>query len=98
MTSLIASSEAARQYAAAYAAHYSQRNLLLASQLYQDILFLYPNALEADYARMQLHSMFTLTVPQQIRVDAEILLLEMQLKEGSAPYTGLSLGKCAASA
>ena len=81
------SSAAACLYAAAYAAQYEQRNLPLAMQLYQDLLSTHPNALEADYSRMQLHSMFTQTVPQRIRVDAEIALLETQLRQVSARST-----------
>ena len=93
MTSHIVSNEAARQYAAAYAAHYSQRDLPLALRLYQDLLSHHPNVPEATYARMQLHNMFTLTVPQQQRVDQEISLLKKQLTEGTAPSPGLSVEK-----
>lgn len=66
--------EAAQQYDAAYAAHYRERDLPLALRLYQDLLTSHAEALEANYARAQIHNIANAVVPKQELVNAEMEL------------------------
>ena len=43
--------EASRQYAAAYAAHYTERDLPGALQLYVNVIASHPDEQEADFSR-----------------------------------------------
>ena len=64
--------EAGRQYATAYAAHYSTRDLPLAFQLYRQLIETHPNAKEAGYAEMQIRNMVNATVPKKDLLDFQI--------------------------
>jgi len=64
--------EASRQYAAAYAAHYTERDLPLAFQLYKELLASNPSSQEAGYTRMQLQNLINAVVPKQELLDAQI--------------------------
>jgi hypothetical protein len=66
--------EAAREYAAAYAAQYSQRNLAAALQLYERLIAAHPSAREAGYARTQVRNIVDAIVPEQDLLDAQIEL------------------------
>ena len=63
-----------RQYAAAYAAHYTQRDLPTALQLYRKVVTSYPGAQEADYARSQIQNIVNIVVPKRELLDAQIAL------------------------
>jgi hypothetical protein len=62
----------ARSYAAAYAAHYSERNLAAALQLYMELVASRPNAPEAAYSRAQIQNIIHAVVPAQELLDAQI--------------------------
>ena len=49
--------EANRQYVAAYAAHYIERNLPSVMRLYKEVMALYPSDPEAEYSRMNLKTL-----------------------------------------
>ena len=66
--------EAGREYAAAYAAHYTGHDLPLALQLYMKLLAAHPNAQEADYSRMQVQNIVNAVVPKQQLLDAQMEL------------------------
>ncbi len=66
--------EAAREYAAAYAAHYSERDLATALQLYKKIIASHPSAREAGYSRRQVQNIVNTVVPSQELLDAQIEL------------------------
>ena len=66
--------EAARSYAAAYAAHYSERDLATAIQLYRDLVGSHPSALEAGYSRTQIQNIARALVPAQDLLDAHVEL------------------------
>ena len=66
--------EAARAYAAAYAAQYSQRDLAVALQLYERLIALHPSAREARYSRTQIEKIADAVVSAQDRLDAQIEL------------------------
>ena len=69
-----------RAYAAAHAAHYSERNLAAALQLYIELIASRPNASEAGYSRAQIHNIINAVVPAQELLDAEIGLALAQLE------------------
>jgi hypothetical protein len=67
--------EVSRQYAAAYAAHYTGRDLPVALQLYTTLMASHPSAQEAQYARMQVQNIVNAVVPKQELLDAHIALV-----------------------
>jgi hypothetical protein len=67
--------DAGREYAAAYAAHYTAHDLPLALQLYKKVLASHPNAQEADYSRMQVQNIVNAVVPKQELLDAQMELV-----------------------
>jgi hypothetical protein len=69
----------ARSYAAAYAAHYSERNLAAALQLYMELIASRPNAPEAGYSRAQIQNIIHAVVPAQELLDAQIGLARARL-------------------
>jgi hypothetical protein len=70
--------DARRQYTAAYAAHYSERDLPLALRLYQELVALHPSAVEADYARAQIQNIVNAVVPRPELLNAQMNLLPAQ--------------------
>ena len=80
--------EASRQYAAAYAAHYTERDLPLAFQLYKALMASHPSSQEANYAQMQVQNLINAVVPKQELLDAQIYLLLIHFK--STGYTPLN--------
>ncbi len=69
------STEASRQYAAAYAAHYTARDLPLALQHYKQLMASHPSTREAAYARMQVQNIVNAVIPKQALLDAQIEFL-----------------------
>ena len=72
--------EASRQYAAAYAAHYSARDLPWALRLYQGVVASHSSTVEADYARAQIQNIVNAVVPKQDLLDAQMNLLPAQFQ------------------
>ncbi len=66
--------EAGQRYATAYAAHYAERNLRVALQLYMNVMASYPSDQEADYSRMQVQNIVNTVVPKQELLVAHIKL------------------------
>ncbi len=69
--------EATRQYATAYAAHYTKRDLPLALQLYMRLLASHRSAPEADYSRMQVQNIVSAVIPKQELLDAQMELIRL---------------------
>jgi hypothetical protein len=88
--------ETNQQYAAAYAAHYTGRDLPLALQLYRQLMASHPSAHEAGYARMQVQNIINAVVPKQELLEAQIKLVlvhfehDERLDAGRLPGTQLS--------
>ena len=80
--------EAGRQYAAAYAAQYKDRNLRAALQLYKQILASHSGAEEATYSRMQVQNIVNTVVPQQEFLDAQIELALAHVGDGGPSDAG----------
>ena len=66
--------EVARQYAAAYAAHYTERNLPGALRLYVNVIASHPDEQEANYSRVQVQNIVNTVVPRQELFDAQVNL------------------------
>ncbi len=64
--------ESGRAYAAAHAAHYSERNLAAALQLYMELVASRPNGPEAAYSRAQIQNIINAVVPAQELLDTHI--------------------------
>jgi hypothetical protein len=70
---------AGRAYAAAHAAHYSERNLPAALHLYMELIASAPNAPEAGYSRAQIKNIVHAVVPAQELLNAQLALALAQL-------------------
>jgi hypothetical protein len=77
--------EAGRQYAAAYAAHYTGRDLRLAVQLYMQVIASHPSGKEAGYSRMQVQNIVNAVVPKQELLDAQTELALAHLQSEGPP-------------
>jgi len=74
MSIAIELTETGREYAAAYAAHYTDHNLPKALQLYLKVISAHPGTKEAGYARSQAQNIINATVPDQELLDAQVKL------------------------
>jgi hypothetical protein len=88
MRNVTESTEAGRQYEAAYAAHYKGCDLPAALQLYTKVMASHPGAQEADYSRMQIQNIVNTVVPKQELLDAEIGLARAHLEHRDQPDAG----------
>lgn len=66
------SADAARQYADAYAAHYTERNISRALQLYKQLMAFHQHAPEAAYSRAQVVNIVNAVVPRHELLDVQI--------------------------
>jgi predicted Zn-dependent protease len=82
--------EASRQYATAYAAHYSARDLPWALRLYQGLVASHPSDVEADYARTQIQNIVNSVVPKQDLLDAQMKLLPAQFHRDRPTVTDVA--------
>ncbi len=80
--------EAAREYAAAYAAHYSERDLAMALQLYKELIASHASAREAGYTRTQIQNIVYAVVPEQELPDAQMELALARLEHQVSPDAG----------
>ncbi len=81
-------SDAGRQYAAAYAAHYTRHDLPGALRLYMTVVASHPDAQEAGYSRTQVQNITNAVVPRQELLDAQMELALAHLENGGAPAAG----------
>ena len=66
--------EAGRQYAVAYAAHYTGHDLPSALRLYKQVMASHPSDPEAEYSRVQIQNIVNAVVPKQELLDAQMEL------------------------
>lgn len=81
--------EAGRDYAAAYAAHYTDHDLPTALQLYLKVVSSCPGTKEAGYARAQAQNIINATVPDQELLDAQVELAVVHFGPGNQPRMAL---------
>ena len=66
--------EANREYATAYATHYTEHDLPAAMRLYKQVMVSHPNDPEAEYSRVQIQNIVNAVVPKQELLDAQMEL------------------------
>jgi hypothetical protein len=66
--------EVGREYAAAYAEHYTGHHLPEALQLYVKLIASHPGTREAGYSRAQAQNIINAAVPDQELLDAQVAL------------------------
>ena len=81
-------SEAGSQYAKAYAAHYTARDLAVALQTYTKIVASYPGTREASNSRAQIQNIVNTVVPKQELMDAQVELALAHLGHEGLPDAG----------
>jgi hypothetical protein len=77
--------EVGLQYAAAYAAHYTAKDLHEAFMLYRGVMAAHPKSLEAEYSRSQIQNIVNAVVPKQELFDAQVDLALAQFEHGDQP-------------
>jgi hypothetical protein len=80
--------ESSRSYAAAYALHYSQRDLLGALTAYDHLIERHPTSPEADYSRSQMHNIVRSVIPASQLLASQVELARRALQEVDAPLAG----------
>ena len=80
--------EVGRQYAEAYAAHYTRRDLPVALQLYRKVMTSHAEAQEAGFSRTQIQNIINAVVPTQELLDAQIELAVAHLEHEDPPEAG----------
>ena len=92
MVDLSAIGEAARDYAMAYDAHYSRRDLASAIHLYRKLMASHASSPEAGYSVVQIQNIVRSVVPARDLLDAQAELALDCLEEApsgdvAAPFT-----------
>ena len=64
--------EANRQYAAAYAAHYTEHDLPSAMRFYKQVMASHASDPEVEYSRVQIQNIVNAVVPKQELLDAQM--------------------------
>src|SRR5690606_20402897 len=82
------STEAREQYKEAYSAHYSERNMRLAFQLYKNLMTSHPDALEAEYSRAQVQNIVNTVVPKQELLNLQLELVLVQFDQDQPLNSG----------
>ena len=77
--------ESARHYAAAYATHYTQRDLLGALHAYSEVIELHPTAPEAEYSRSQMRNIVKFVVPARELLASQVELVRRHLQRVDDP-------------
>jgi hypothetical protein len=80
-----AHAEVGRQYAAAYAAHFTAKNLHRALELYRGVMAAHPNTQEAEYSRTQIHNIAVSVLLRQEFLDAQVELSLAHLEHQGSP-------------
>jgi hypothetical protein len=88
--------EAGQQYATAYDAHYTTKDMYKAFKLYGRIIAAHPDTHEAGYSRSQVQNIVNAVVPKQKVMDALVELAlthfeqdvppDVEAASGSGPY------------
>lgn len=76
--------DASKQYQAAYAEHYTTKDLYVALKLYRGVMAAHPNTKEAEYSRMQILNIANSVVPKQEVLTAQIDMALAHLERGES--------------
>ena len=88
MPDFIRTTMASRAYDKAHDAQYATKNLNEALGLYEGVLAAYPDTLEAEYSRTQMHNIVKSVVPAD-----DLLAAEVELTHDTLERDGLSGGE-----
>lgn len=77
--------EAGQQYAAAYEAHYTTKDLAEALGRYRAVMDAHPETQEAEYSRSQIQNIVSAVVPKQELLDAQVELAIVHVAHGGFP-------------
>jgi hypothetical protein len=77
--------EAGQQYAAAYDAHYTTKDMYKAFKLYGRIIAAHPDTYEAGYSRSQVQNIVNAVVPKQKVMDALVELALTHFEQDVPP-------------
>ena len=77
--------EAGQQYATAYDAHYTTKDMYKAFKLYGRIIATHPDTDEAGYSRCQVQNIVNAVVPKQKVMDALVELALTHFEQDVAP-------------
>ena len=81
----IAVTTVGQEYAAAYTAHYEEKNLHSALALYQGLVAAHPDTQEAGYSRSQIQNIVKAVVPRETLSEAHVDLATAHLLDGDLP-------------
>lgn len=79
------STEAARNYAIAFAIHYVQEDLLAALRAYDQVIEHHPASPEADYSRAQMRNIVARVVPARELLASEVEAARRRLTPSGTP-------------
>jgi len=77
--------EAGQQYAKAYDAHYTSKNMQKAFNLYGLVIAEHPDSPEAEYSRSQIQNIVNSVVPKQESADALAKLALIHFEKNAVP-------------
>jgi len=77
--------EAGQQYATAYDAHYTTKDMYKAFKLYGRIIAAHPDTHEAGYSRCQVQNIVNAVVPKQKVMDALVELARTHFEQDVPP-------------
>ena len=77
--------EAGQQYATAYDAHYTMKDMYKAFKLYGRIIAAHPDTHEAGYSRSQVQNIVNAVVPKQKVMDALVELASTHFEQDVPP-------------
>ena len=77
--------EAGQQYAEAYAAHYTTKDLREALKLYRGVMAAHPKTPEAEYSRSQIQNIVNSVVSKQELFDAQVDSVLARFEHGDQP-------------
>lgn len=83
MRNATAHTDANRQYAAAYAAHYTEHDLPSALRLYKQVMASHPSDPEAEYSRVQILNIVNAVIPRQELLDAQMEMAVAHFERGA---------------
>ena len=83
--------ETEQQYARAYDAHYTTKDLHKAFVLYERVIAEHPAAPEAEYSRSQVQNIVNAVVPKQTITDALLHLAHTHFDQNVSPNVKLDL-------
>lgn len=77
--------DAGKQYASAYEAHYATKDIQKAFALYGHIVATLPDTREAGYSRSQIQNIVNAVVPKKVVMDSLMELARIHFEQNAKP-------------